>query len=144
MKSLISTLVASTFLASTAFAMISCGSPTNSLVDISASYSPNPANPNQRICFHINGKIQQPFPASSKATIEFSLDGKPETYEQIFGETLEPKRYDEISKEDEAYLQTCFFFPQKFMYKTNAKVNVKLMVEHDAKRVLCLHEIVKI
>lgn len=109
------------------------------------------------------------------------IDGKPETYEQIFGETLEPKRYDEISKEDEAYLQTCFFFPQKFMYKTNvrknwslyfrsfkyfvckgfidtwlitvffsvpyntkAKVNVKLMVEHDAKRVLCLHEIVKI
>ncbi|KAG0326504.1 hypothetical protein BG000_001358 [Podila horticola] len=144
MKSLLSVLVASTFLASAAFAMTSCGSDTNNFIEISTSYSPYPANPKERICFRIKGKIQQPIPSSSKATMEFSLDGTSEKYPQIFGETLEPKRYDEIPRNDKADHLMCFFFPQSFMYKSNAEVNIKLLVEYGDKRVLCFHETVKI
>ncbi|KAF9286126.1 hypothetical protein BGZ74_001344 [Mortierella antarctica] len=138
MKSFISVVVASTLLASTAFASLkSCGSRTNDFIYKSADYSPYPADPSTRICFNLRGKVQQAIPSGSKATISFS-----------FGETLEPKINVDIAKENNSFLQSCFFFPMEFQYMKNSDISVRLEVEHPAagggsKRVLCVQGVVK-
>ncbi|KAG0082323.1 hypothetical protein BGZ92_011814, partial [Podila epicladia] len=120
MRSFISVVVASTLLASTAFASLkSCGSRTNDFVFKSVEYSPSPADPSKPLCFHIRGKVQQPIPSGSNAVISFSGAGISDKYEQVFVQTLEPKIYGDIAEEADSLFKACYFFPMGFQYKKN-------------------------
>ncbi|KAG0029073.1 hypothetical protein BGZ81_004155 [Podila clonocystis] len=151
MKSFISAFVASTLLASTAFASLkSCGSPTNDLKYESVEYSPYPAIPTTRVCFNIRGKIQATIPLDANATIRFYQGSDDVTYSQEFRETLEPRMNEDIPKGSTDHLETCYYFPTAFQYKKDVEVRIKLDVTHprvsdsNPKRILCLQGTIKI
>ncbi|KAG0038987.1 hypothetical protein BGZ82_010102 [Podila clonocystis] len=151
MKPFISAVVASTLLASTAFAGLkSCGSPTNDLQYRSVDYSPYPANPATRVCFNIRGKIQATIPFNANATIRFYHGSDDIAFYQGFMQTLEPNINEDIPKGSMDRLKTCYFFPTEFQYKSDVEIGIKLEVTHprvsdsDPKRILCLQGAIKL
>ncbi|KAG0337434.1 hypothetical protein BG004_007653 [Podila humilis] len=138
-------LLAATCLATTTHAgLMTCGSHTNDFLFKSTSTSPSPANPKQRFCVTIYGKVQSDIPPSSKATYSFSHEKVDVSYKLDFLPTLDESATGSVKKGSRDHLTTCFFFPPEYEYVTNSVISLRIEVQHPNssgrnKRVLCVH-----